>query len=341
MHREPRACMTAARIALLAIAAIAFSALASSAAGPQRLALPVACDMARNCSIQNYVDADPGPAYADYRCGALTYNGHKGTDFQLPDLAAMRRGVAVLAAADGIVRNTRDGVPDLGAAEWRRTGNDTNALGNAVAIRHADGTETLYGHLRRGSVRVAPGERVAVGQSLGLIGLSGDTEFPHLHFQVMRDGRPIDPFTGAEAGTAACGAATTPLWTRTAGAELAYRAATLLCGAFAFGVPDRAQIRDTCPVPTAATPDASALVLFAELAGVRQGDRLLFVIHRPDGSALLDERIAVEQTQARRFQYVGRRQPDGGWPPGRYVGRLALDRAGTLVIDTERVLEVR
>ena len=73
------------------------------------LEVPVACEVGSDCFIQFYVDRDTSPEVADYRCGALSYDGHKGTDFRLVDLPAMNRGTVVLAAAAGTVRAIRDG----------------------------------------------------------------------------------------------------------------------------------------------------------------------------------------------------------------------------------------
>ena len=54
---------------------------------------PVDCALGETCFIQNYVDRDPGPGVRDARCGPRSYNGHKGTDFSVPDVATMKRGI--------------------------------------------------------------------------------------------------------------------------------------------------------------------------------------------------------------------------------------------------------
>jgi len=92
-------------------------ALILSSAGPAlaedlQLAFPLDCTFGQDCHIQQYMDHDPSSAAQDYRCSGLTYDGHKGTDFALPDLAAMEAGVFVRAAAGGMVKGVRDGMED-------------------------------------------------------------------------------------------------------------------------------------------------------------------------------------------------------------------------------------
>src|SRR3954469_21370580 len=120
------------------------------------LGLPIACDIGSSCIVQNYVDRDAGPAARDYRCGFLTYDGHKGTDVRVSDRARYKDGVAVLAAAPGRVRAVRDGMADGERVAGREAG-------NSVVIQHGDGWETQYAHLRRGSVAVRAGDRVEAG----------------------------------------------------------------------------------------------------------------------------------------------------------------------------------
>ena len=81
------------------------------AAPPFRM--PLNCEYGKTCFIQNYVDHDPGPGRADFRCGRLSYDGHHGTDFRLRDEVDMERGVYVAAAAPGVVKAIRDGMADI------------------------------------------------------------------------------------------------------------------------------------------------------------------------------------------------------------------------------------
>ena len=125
--------------------------------------------------------------------------------------------IRVLAAAAGAVVGVRDGLDDspLRGDDSSRQGVE---CGNGVRIDHGGGWTTQYCHLRRDSVTVGRGARVAAGDVLGMTGASGQADTPHLHFQVERDGQPVDPFTGAAAARPArCDAAGSlagALWAR-------------------------------------------------------------------------------------------------------------------------------
>ena len=84
-------------------------------------------------------------------------------------------GTPVRAAADASVV----------ATDWE------DGFGNKVDLDHGNGYHTWYAHLSRFAVE--PGERVRRGQIIAFVGATGDATGPHLHYQVMRDGRPIDP----------------------------------------------------------------------------------------------------------------------------------------------------
>ena len=64
--------------------------------------LPILCVPNSTCWVVNYVDNDFGPNVADYQCGGLSYNGHKGTDFAIRTLKEMRNGIPVLSVSKGI-----------------------------------------------------------------------------------------------------------------------------------------------------------------------------------------------------------------------------------------------
>lgn len=152
--------------------------------------------------VSNFVDHDlTFPNHVrDYVCGARSYDtaagyNHAGTDYFIwpfPWRMMDEGDVAVVAAAPGVLLGSHDGEQDrscaMGDASW-----------NAVYIRHDDGSIAWYGHLKRGSVSERQaGERVEAGEYLGLVGSSGSSTGPHLHFELHDAAdRVIDPKNGA------------------------------------------------------------------------------------------------------------------------------------------------
>jgi murein DD-endopeptidase MepM/ murein hydrolase activator NlpD len=146
-----------------------------------------------------YVDHGDGPSADphDYQCGWKAYRGHRGVDILLRNFQEQDAGVGVLAAAAGVVASTTDGMPDRNTS-WEAGG----GFGNHVVVDHAEaGIRSIYAHLRRGSIGVETGERVERGHLLGLVGSSGRSNWPHLHFEVQIQGVAVDPFSGDCSGT--------------------------------------------------------------------------------------------------------------------------------------------
>lgn len=337
--------MRGARPVLLAMAVLGCAGT-EAAAEPPRLAQPVACTVGADCFVQNYVDHDPGPGFADFTCGRLGYDGHPGTDIRLPTLAEMRAGVPVLAAAAGIVLRLRDGMADVSTDEIGREAVAGREAGNSVIIDHGDGWQTQYSHMMRGSIAVEPGQPVEAGQQLGLIGLSGDTEFPHLHFELRHNGETIDPYVGPGVAER-CGQGGTPLWDEAAASALAYRPTALLAAGFAAEAPSYERTlagayagEDT--LPTTASP---ALVFWTYLMGTQEGDQLWFSLTGPDGAVVAETTQGMSGPKADFMGFVGRKKRGDAWPAGPYLGRFTLTRMvegkPTVIVDTTREIQLR
>lgn len=152
---------------------------------------PMAGEPGRDVFISNFVDLDPGsPGVRDYECTAYTYDGHQGHDAVIRTFREQDIGVPIFAARDGRVAATRDGEPD------RETVWVEGKRANYVLLDHGDGTTTSYLHMRRGSVRVQVGQQVTAGSELGLIGSSGFSSAPHLHFETRNAGGAVEPSSG-------------------------------------------------------------------------------------------------------------------------------------------------
>ena len=156
---------------------------------PPQFGWPVGGEGGADWVIGNHVDHDPGSGLRDYRGGARVYDGHDGTDINSPNFRWMDRDFPpVLAAAPGHVTGTHD-------TEFDRNTSAADIPWNFVEITHDDGSRTIYGHLKKGSVAVSLGETVTSGQHLGVVGSSDNSTRPHLHFEVRSPSdRVLDPF---------------------------------------------------------------------------------------------------------------------------------------------------
>lgn len=98
---------------------------------------------------------------------------HKGIDFGAP------RGTPIMAAGDGVVER---------ASRW-------GGFGKYVRIRHGGGYKTAYAHMNGYGKGVRSGKRVKQGQIIGYIGSTGRSTGPHLHYEILKDDRHVNPLT--------------------------------------------------------------------------------------------------------------------------------------------------
>ncbi|WP_420431104.1 peptidoglycan DD-metalloendopeptidase family protein [Hyphobacterium sp.] len=155
--------------------------------------------------VINYVDHDAyGPGFLrDFECGRRTYDlpggyDHAGIDYSyvaFQDFAMDESWGEVIAAAGGVIIDWHDGEPDRNGG-----GRNESLISNYVIVRHDDGIEAFYYHLANGSLtRKQVGDRVEQGEYIGLIGSSGTSAEPHLHFQMHHPAlfqRVVDPYGG-------------------------------------------------------------------------------------------------------------------------------------------------
>lgn len=314
-----------------------FPVLAICAFAPPQvleLAKPIDCVVGSNCFIQQYYDHDPGPAARDFRCGSRSYDGHDGLDIRVPDMAALRRGVGIVAAAPGIVRNLRDGEEERTPGSSAPPAPRGRECGNGVVIAHPGGWETQYCHMGLGSVVVRPGQAVARGERLGRVGLSGDTEFPHLHFSVRKGEEKIDPFAYGLTPNS-CGDAAS-LWSSGASAELRYKPVEILNAGFASKAVSMREVEDAAVSKVGTSDDP--IVFYARVIGVEAGDVLRLTIHTPDGKLLIKDDTVIDHPMAQYVAFAGRRSPVSGWRQGRYVGKCEVLRHGRPASVAERTL---
>jgi murein DD-endopeptidase MepM/ murein hydrolase activator NlpD len=121
----------------------------------------------------DYVRITSAFAWRRYHPVLGVYRGHMGTDFGAPT------GTRILAAGDGTV-----------TFAGRRGG-----YGNVVELRHPGGYTTLYAHMSRFATGMRSGRAVKQGEVIGYVGATGLATGPHVHYELRRNGQPLDART--------------------------------------------------------------------------------------------------------------------------------------------------
>ena len=107
-----------------------------------------------------------------------SYKGHTGIDVNINVT-----GKTIVAAKGGTVQRSKAYINN----------GKYYSYGEFIVINHHDGTMTAYAHMLEGSRTVQPGDKVSQGQKIGLVGSTGRSTGPHLHFEVRVNARPVNP----------------------------------------------------------------------------------------------------------------------------------------------------
>ena len=123
----------------------------------------------------------------------LREDGQTSTGDKLKNENYRCYGAEALAVADGIVAAIKDGIPqNIPGANSRAVPITLETVGgNHVILDLGQGRYAFYAHLQPGSLRVKPGDKVRRGQVLGLVGNSGNSTEPHLHFHISNANSPL------------------------------------------------------------------------------------------------------------------------------------------------------
>ena len=322
------------------LAALPLLLISAATAAALELRLPAACSLGKDCFLQQFPDMKKGKGAVDPFCGVASYDDHDGVDLRILSMKDIERGVPVVAVADGEVLRGRDGMADrLIATDAQRKAIEPQACGNGVVMSHADGVETQYCHLRRGSIVVKPGQKLKAGDKIGEIGASGLVQFPHVHLTVRVDGKEVDPLTGNEVGTACVAnpSDARPLFAASIMSAIKPDQPTVLGLGLSGAVVefDRLVMEGA---PESATSGDSARVAWAWLANMRPGDQLRIVLTGPDGQAIADNTTEpLDRSKAVYLSYAGKK---GGPSPGVYRLEATVIRNGAPLVSETRDITV-
>lgn len=281
---------------------------------PVRKAISVAANEVE--FLSQHVDQDTGGGILDWNCGTRTYDGHNGTDIGVGPYPwyQMRRdeGIAV-AAAPGVIVEIVDNFPEESC--------DTNQKdGNVVVVQHDDGSYAAYAHIRTGSAtHRSVGDPVYVGEYIGVIGSSGISSGPHLHFHVgfFETVNNVEQFVYQDPWDGACNNIGGTLWWEEPPPALI---------PFIMDVRTHGAAPVTPACPQSEEPNfkdsfqpGDPIVFSAAVHDWPQGETIDFIVRRPDNSTFVStssQPAAQDQLRATLLS-VGTTLPDNA-PAGEW-----------------------
>jgi murein DD-endopeptidase MepM/ murein hydrolase activator NlpD len=138
------------------------------------MALGVVTNGARaNASAQSGIRGQSRQPALPFQGPAKTMFMHEGVDLAAPT------GTPIFAASDGTVISSES----------------NGGYGNWIHIEHSENFSTVYGHLSAFVSGIGPGVQVKKGQLIGFVGSTGHSTGPHLHFEIVSNGQPVDPLS--------------------------------------------------------------------------------------------------------------------------------------------------
>ncbi len=302
--------------------------------------LPLDCNGDAPCLVQNLLDMDTGPGQRDPFCNRATFNNHKGTDIRLRNIADMQRWGNILAMADGVVKATRSNMNDrLWLTDADKHHFKDRECGNGLFIDHGKingaGFTTQLCHMARNSISVRTGDSVKRGQRIGRMGLSGATQFPHIHVSVRKDGKVIDPVTGRLPG-AICGSANrAKSLFSTEALDILQRSRFrhFVEDGFAGQTVNGKQVlQGGYQQPKTNRP----LVYFAKFINLKKGDFIRLSITGPKGLYARSQTKPLTRRKSTFTAYVGKKRPPKS---GIYQGQVDLVRNGKVFSSHKSKLE--
>lgn len=343
-----------------------------------KLIIPIDCEYNNNCYIQNYFDIDASSNYQDYKCKKLSYDTHKGVDFRLLDIVQLQNGVNALAAADGKVLRTRNSEQDylyyyfVNKNQDIKNTNKYNKLenkilnnkecGNGIVISHIINNKeynTQYCHLKQNSITIKPGDIVKAGDIIGQVGMSGKTEFPHLHISIQETNNNkithLDPFTGKSASeNPICykqdkfdinntnnKTFKNSLWSKNTLDKLIYIPTALLNFYLTDNIPDALAARgfaDNYNIYRKNKLDKNSdkFVFWTDIMGVYKNDIIKYkLINTENNKIIFTYDDIVKQNYVQYFSYTGKNFDNKDFYLGKYLASIELIRDDIIIFNKQ------
>ena len=290
---------------------------------PLELEFPVSCQLEENCWFVNYPDEDLTKGIRDYKGGKVSRNGKKGIEIVVKTIL---EEMPVIPAENGEVVFIKNNVEDnlLDSEDEQK---EQSFCGNYVIIEHNNGWKTLYCHLKKDSITVKPGDFAVEGKEIGQIGLSGQTEFPHLYFAVLHKGQYFDPFTGINLSNIKNKEAFKPFWSVKAKKRFKYKEIALINTGVSLEAPLLEKIKQGKLEDIKLAQDTPLFYLWMQGFHLKTGDYMKIKLENPSGEKILDKVQKISSNDLEQVVFFDiKKEEEEDWEIGVYKGKIEFMR---------------
>lgn len=295
---------------------------------PLALKLPVSCQLEESCWLVNYPDVQKEEGYQDYKGGKNTYEGNKGTYFAVKTFIDIKNGTPAHAADDGKVIFVRNNIEDNYPLGDKDTEKEPPFCGNAVVIEHNHGWKTAYCHLKKGSISVKQGDFTTAGAQIGQIGLSGQTEFPHLYFTVLKGENYFDPFSGLQLNGKENKNKYKPLWGINARDNLKYRDVILTNIGVSAEDPSLYSVKQGSYKNIELLYDEPEIFIWVYGFHFKKKDIIKLTLYNPDQEKVMNDFIRVSSGNIENLVSFKKKKKKEKWKPGFYNVKINYIKTG-------------
>ncbi len=296
---------------------------------PIELGFPVLCNYEENCWIVNYPD---NGSIQDYKGGKITYKNNKGVDIAVKTVSDLKNGIPVISAQDGEVVFVRNDVPDNYPLGPENASEEPPFYGNAVVIEHNNGWKTAYFHLKKGSIRVKPGDFAGKGKKIARMGLSGNTNFPCLHFAVIYDKSYFDPFSGLELANKEKLKQYKPFWSASVKETLKYREVIIPNIGVSQEEPSLFSIKEGKYEDIEIMNDTPELFFWVRGFHFIPNDLIKINLINPEQKLVLDSQFRIKSNKIEQVVSFKKPKEDQTWVPGIYMMKIEFYRPGLKLV---------
>ncbi len=289
---------------------------------------PIQCKIGEDCFLLNQLEK--------VGCGQLPFSTKDGVMFIAKHDALVRDGIKILASQNGKVKAVRSNVDDQDKSTV-----SIAPCGNGIIVTHANGYETQYCYLHKDTIKLKKGDKVKEGQELGLMGMSGNINYPAMLFTLKRKNKHIDPFTNNHKSEDCVYNHDKSLWNPETIKTMIHSETIITNYGFTTEEPEIAKARNGDYNTMTIAGNTNIIGYFIDLIGVYEGDLIIIEMLSPDGYKIVSYQKKFVDFNPRAFAHIVYKNQSQKLNEGEYKISFKLLRQGSIIIEKQDSLNIR